>query len=97
MSQHSDDSEFVHKFSWISEPVDVRKECMMCLLYRNSPCESIYNQWEKVHDVEDKTKSETLKKQEDRLWDSVMECTKKNVNLLSDRQLEQKQYFQSHK
>eukprot|EP01027_Heterolobosea_sp_BB2_P010508 GEZU01015415.1.p1 GENE.GEZU01015415.1~~GEZU01015415.1.p1 ORF type:complete len:163 (-),score=39.26 GEZU01015415.1:108-566(-) len=31
-----------HKFSWLDAPVDLSRECMICITFRNSPCEFMH-------------------------------------------------------
>eukprot|EP01027_Heterolobosea_sp_BB2_P015466 GEZU01022118.1.p1 GENE.GEZU01022118.1~~GEZU01022118.1.p1 ORF type:complete len:165 (+),score=34.13 GEZU01022118.1:25-519(+) len=33
---------FLHKFSWLNEPADLNNDCIFCITYRNSPCETVF-------------------------------------------------------
>jgi hypothetical protein len=82
-----------HQFSWLTEPVNVRNECQFCLIFKNSPCESVFNKFEQANEKQMKSEgNERAKKQADRLWDKVMECVKTHPNVFSAREAERNEF-----
>lgn len=74
-------------YSWLEEPVDVNKECPMCILHKNGPCTPFANRFfavlDKQMDVEDETSREykQLLRKEDQAWDLLLACMKLEGNV----------------
>lgn len=47
-----------HRFSWLDSEVDVSQECMLCLMYQNSPCEAQHDIFIAMGDMKQLTETQ---------------------------------------
>jgi hypothetical protein len=84
---------YYHKFSWLKGPVDVRKDCKLCLLYRNSPCEPIFNKWGTANtEAQKEPKNDPKTEEAEKLLDKVMECVNNHKDLFLKRESEMNEF-----
>lgn len=73
-------------YSWLDEPVDVNKECTMCILHKNGPCSDLANEFfhvlDKQMNVEDEKSREykKLEREEKKVWARLLDCMKQGEN-----------------
>lgn len=92
--QQQVDAPIMHQFSWMKKPVDVTKECPICMLLQNSPCEDAANQFYPIEQKENKTKQDEIVA--DKLWDKLLDCMNKNKSMLQKREVERDKFFDSY-
>ncbi|KAL9656012.1 hypothetical protein ABK040_007633 [Willaertia magna] len=97
------DTIYQHKFSWLDDTIDVREECPMCILYKNSPCFPDFQEFNDLDDkkllINDKTSIEykVIEKKVDLAWDKLMKCAVPKQEMFIERQSELKDYMKEMK
>jgi len=75
-----------YKFSWLNSSVNLLA-CPLCVIYENSPCQRMAEDYHEVEKKEPKTKNE--ERRADQLWDKLFKCMQKHKKMFEDRKGEQ--------
>ncbi len=79
------------QLSWLKEPVILAKEQYLnYLLYQNSPCQSVLNNYETIQKQlqEAKENKEMLQEQSNVYWNQLKQCILNNAELFTNRNRE---------
>lgn len=68
-----------HKFSWLNEPIDISKQCVVCTITKNSPCEK---QGDKLFEA---VKQKRNKEEYNEFLQPVLQCIRENQEIFQAR------------